>query len=296
MHVMLFDNTPAVSHLSGIMFTSSVSAQAKGDHGLSLAGLLACLAKFWTYGAAPTAGCGAAWPCSSAPAQRFPADSRDLSLNSTVDLDNGQAGSAAPTHPPQPGPAREGLSNGAWAAPGPNPEGARTYLPPHLRRRSASPAASPQHSRGPGMRDKRSSNPNANRWSSDSEASDGDAGGPGAGGRGAAVRARLAALSCLQAILRTPHVCRIDLHFCLHDEHPAKRTRSLLKLTCVQVLARVDCKALHAHWVTLLPVATPLAGRAQSATLMDAAARDPSHQARIAHTLPFSTCCMGLCC
>ena len=75
----------------------------------------------------------------------------------------------------------------------------------------------------------------------------------------------------------------LDLHFCLHDEHPAKRTRSLLKYTCVQVLARGDCKALHALWVKLLPVATPLAGRAQSATLMDAAARDPSHRARLPH-------------
>lgn len=46
------------------------------------------------------------------------------------------------------------------------------------------------------------------------------------------------------------------------------------------MLARADCKALHAHWATLLPVATPLAGRTQGATLMDAAARDPSARVR----------------
>ncbi|KAK9841854.1 hypothetical protein WJX81_007459 [Elliptochloris bilobata] len=82
------------------------------------------------------------------------------------------------------------------------------------------------------------------RWSSDSEASDSEGAGVGAGGRTAAARARLAALSCMQA------------------------------------LARADCKALHAHWAALLPVATPLAGRAQGATLMDAAARDPSPRVR----------------
>lgn len=81
---------------------------------------------------------------------------------------------------------------------------------------------------------------------------------------------------------RTPIVYSINLLSCLHDEHPAKRTRTCLECSYLQVLARVDCKALHAHWVTLLPVATPLAGRAQSAMLMDAAARDTSHRARTA--------------
>ncbi len=49
-----------------------------------------------------------------------------------------------------------------------------------------------------------------------------------------------------------------------------------------QALARADCKALHAHWALLLPVATPLAGRTQAATLVDVAARDPSPRARLA--------------
>ena len=43
----------------------------------------------------------------------------------------------------------------------------------------------------------------------------------------------------------------------------------------LQVLVKADCKALHPHWTVLLPVHTPLATRAASATLVDVVVNDP---------------------
>ncbi|BDA41093.1 probable HEAT repeat-containing protein 6 at N-terminal half [Coccomyxa sp. Obi] len=54
----------------------------------------------------------------------------------------------------------------------------------------------------------------------------------------------------------------------------------LAALSCLQALAKADCKALHPHWVVLLPVHDPLARRPDSLTLMDALVNDPIPKVR----------------
>ncbi|CAL8466624.1 g6160 [Coccomyxa elongata] len=56
----------------------------------------------------------------------------------------------------------------------------------------------------------------------------------------------------------------------------------LAALSCLQALAKADCKALHPHWVVLLPVHGPLARRPDSLTLMDALVNDPIPKVRAA--------------
>ena len=46
-------------------------------------------------------------------------------------------------------------------------------------------------------------------------------------------------------------------------------------LTCLQQLAKADCRALHPFWIVLLPVYNPLQTKYHAATLMDAIVRDP---------------------
>ena len=49
----------------------------------------------------------------------------------------------------------------------------------------------------------------------------------------------------------------------------------LAALTCLQQLAKADCRALHPFWIVLLPVYNPLQTKYHAATLMDAIVRDP---------------------
>ena len=49
----------------------------------------------------------------------------------------------------------------------------------------------------------------------------------------------------------------------------------LAALTCLQQLAKADCRALHPFWIVLLPVYNPLQTKYNHATLMDAIVRDP---------------------
>lgn len=49
----------------------------------------------------------------------------------------------------------------------------------------------------------------------------------------------------------------------------------LAALTCLQQLAKADCRALHPFWIVLLPVYNPLQTKYHDATLMDAVVRDP---------------------
>lgn len=77
---------------------------------------------------------------------------------------------------------------------------------------------------------------------------------------------------CIAALLRTS-ACTHAYEACGGLPTPAAAR--------AQALARADCKALHAHWALLLPVATPLAGRTQAATLVDVAVRDPTPRARL---------------
>jgi hypothetical protein len=43
----------------------------------------------------------------------------------------------------------------------------------------------------------------------------------------------------------------------------------------VQVLAKAECKALHAYWTVLFPVQSPLSRQPDALTLMDVIASDP---------------------
>ena len=52
-------------------------------------------------------------------------------------------------------------------------------------------------------------------------------------------------------------------------------TVRLAALTCLQQLAKADCRALHPFWIILLPVYNPLQTKYHAATLMDAIVRDP---------------------
>ncbi|DBA69376.1 TPA: hypothetical protein ACH3X2_012848, partial [Trebouxia sp. C0005] len=49
----------------------------------------------------------------------------------------------------------------------------------------------------------------------------------------------------------------------------------LAALTCLQQLAKADCRALHPFWIVVLPVYNPLQTKYHAATLMDAIVRDP---------------------
>lgn len=90
-------------------------------------------------------------------------------------------------------------------------------------------------------------------------------------------RVRLAALSCLQVTFScylTCHLLCLLCHLCLCAG--ASKTTTRDGPSRVQALAKVDCKALHPFWVSLLPVHSPLARRPDSLTLMDAILNDPS--------------------
>ncbi|DBA99192.1 TPA: hypothetical protein ACH3X3_011813 [Trebouxia sp. C0006] len=54
----------------------------------------------------------------------------------------------------------------------------------------------------------------------------------------------------------------------------------LAALTCLQQLAKADCRALHPFWIVLLPVYNPLQTKYHAATLMDAIVRDPLPKVR----------------
>lgn len=49
----------------------------------------------------------------------------------------------------------------------------------------------------------------------------------------------------------------------------------LAALSCLQTLIKADSRALHPHWPVLLPVYSPLRTKYHPATLMDAIVRDP---------------------
>ena len=55
-------------------------------------------------------------------------------------------------------------------------------------------------------------------------------------------------------------------------------------LTCLQQLAKADCRALHPFWIVLLPVYNPLQTKYHAATLMDAVVRDPIPKVKIPDT------------
>ncbi len=118
--------------------STSCLLQVRRNHGLRLGSLLGCLAKFWTYGVPTPGPLGPAWPLGCAPARQPHASAAQAASTAQVDAqqegDGSEArGSSAST---------SGRALGSGSSPDPSHRGA--YLPPHLRRRTRTPAASPQ--------------------------------------------------------------------------------------------------------------------------------------------------------